>query len=240
MSAAGNLLLGTLAPAALASLDIQVEEHPLRDILIRIDEVPDFAFFPHPGALVSIVRTMENGSMVEVGVIGGEGLFNVHSLLTVTTPLGSEALVQGEGTFSRVGVTGLRAAFDADAAFRGRLLAFTSLFLEQVTQNAVCNRLHPIERRLAKWLLIVRDRVGSDELQLTHDFLSHMLGVHRPGVSIAVNALTIDGIVEHRRNRIHIRDSTGLVERACECHAALNRRLQAFTAELKRQAAPRP
>jgi CRP-like cAMP-binding protein len=138
-----------------------------------------------------------------------------------------------------VSVSALREAADADTAVRGNLLEFVSLFLEQVTQNAVCNRLHLIERRLAKWLLIVRDRVGSDELQITHDFLSHMLGVHRPGVSIAVNDLAMDGIIENRRSRIVIRIPEGLVERSCECHAVIAQRLQAFTAKLKSQATRR-
>ncbi|HUP64610.1 MAG TPA: helix-turn-helix domain-containing protein [Thermoanaerobaculia bacterium] len=115
-----------------------------------------------------------------------------------------------------------KALFQKDTAFRDRVLAFTSSFLTQVTQNLVCNRLHHIEERLAKWLLVVQDRVDSDALHLTHDFLSHMLGIHRPGVSIAVAALERDGLVSHTRARITIRDRTLLEARSCECFKAIH------------------
>lgn len=112
------------------------------------------------------------------------------------------------------------------------LLSFTSLFLHQVTQNLLCNRLHAIEQRLAKWLLIIRDRIDTDELHLTQDFLSHMLGVHRPGVSIVVNALEVDGLIKHSRNYIGIPDHAGLLERSCECSAALCADLEQFRAAI--------
>jgi CRP-like cAMP-binding protein len=217
-------------------LRAQEEEHRLSDVLIKADERSESIFFPHNGALVSIIRSTESGSMVEVGVIGGEGIFNVHTLLTDSPPTGSESLVQGEGRFSRVKASRIKEVFRGNEPFRDLVLEYTSIFLDQVTQNAVCNRLHPIEQRLAKWTLIVRERVGSDDLQLTHDFLSHMLGVHRPGVSIAVNALAQDDVIESRRNHIIVRDLEGLRARACECHAPINDRLNAFTAKLKKRA----
>jgi CRP-like cAMP-binding protein len=213
-------------------LRVQEEEHRLADVLIKADESSDHIFFPHTGALVSIIRSTEGGSMVEVGVIGGEGIFNVHTLLTPSPPTGNESLVQGEGRFSRVKASRIKELFRSNESFRELVLEYTSIFLDQVTQNAVCNRLHPIEQRLAKWVLIVRERVGSDDLQMTHDFLSHMLGVHRPGVSIAVNALALDNVIDSRRNHIIVRDVEGLKTRACECHVSINDRLSAFTAKL--------
>src|SRR5207253_11228883 len=105
------------------------------------------------------------------------------------------------------------------------VLTFTTAFLNQVTQNLVCNRLHEIEHRLAKWLLLCRDRARRDELSLTHEFLSHMLGVHRPGVSIAVAALASDGLIAQGRNRITIRSVEGLEERSCECYGPLHETL---------------
>lgn len=226
--AAGNLLLNTLGPAALAALDLHEEDHPISVVLVTPDETPASVFFPYAGAVVSIVRSTENGSMVEAGVIGNEGMFFVQAVLAAPAPTGSEAIVQIEGRFARVGHPRLRDQFRANEAFRDTLLAFTGLFLEQVTQNLVCNRLHPIEERLAKWLLIVRDRIDTDELHLTQDFLAHMLGIHRPGVSIAVNALEVDGIIGHGRNLIQIRDRHGLLVRACECYGVINARLTHF------------
>ena len=232
-----SLLLDTLPPDVRSSLHVQETEHRLAEVLIKADERPDLVFFPHTGALVSIIRSTASGSMVEVGVIGGEGVFNVHSLLTQSPPTGSEALVQGEGCFSRVKASRIKDLFRSNEPFRDLLLEYTSIFLDQVTQNAVCNRLHPIEQRLAKWLLIVRERVGNEDLQLTHDFLAHMLGVHRPGVSIAVNALAMDAVIESRRNHIIVRDVVGLKAKSCECHASINDRLSVFSQKLRKRSA---
>jgi CRP-like cAMP-binding protein len=232
-----SLLLDTLPPAVRSSLHVQESDHRLAEVLIKADESPEFVFFPHTSALVSIIRSTESGSMVEVGVIGGEGVFHVHSLLTQTPPAGSEALVQGEGRFSRVKASRIKELFRTNEPFRELLLEYTSIFLDQVTQNAVCNRLHPIEQRLAKWVLIVRERVGNDDLQLTHDFLAHMLGVHRPGVSIAVNALAQDGAIESRRNHIVVRDVVGLKAKSCECYASINDRLSVFSQKLIKRSA---
>jgi CRP-like cAMP-binding protein len=228
----GNILLDTLAPDALAALEIREEDHPITVVLITPDETPAFVFFPYAGAVVSIVRTTENGSMVEAGVIGGEGVFSVQTVLTKPAPTGSEAVVQIDGRFARVPHARFQEQFRSNEPFRDVLLAFTSVFLEQVTQNLVCNRLHAIEARLAKWLLIVRDRIDTDQLHLTHDFLSHMLGIHRPGVSIAVGALEVDGLIRHSRNYIEIRDREGLLKRSCECYAVVHAKLQQFRSAL--------
>ena len=228
----GNLLLNTLVPGALTALDVHEEDPGLGAVLITADETPDSIFFPYPGAMVSIVRTTENGSTVEAGVIGAEGMFIVQALLSAPAPTGSDAIVQIEGRFARVEYALLREQFRVNEPFRDRLLEFASLFLDQLTQNLVCNRLHQIEERLAKWLLMVHDRIGTDRLSLTHEFLAHMLGVHRPGVSIAVAALEMDGLIQHGRNSITIRDQAGLVRRACECHGVLYGKLQQFRAAL--------
>ena len=227
-TATGNILLNTLAPDALATLAIREEDHPITTVLITPDETPTFIFFPYAGAVVSIVRSTENGSMVEAGVIGGEGMFAVQTVLTKPAPTGSEAIVQIDGRFARVEYARLNSQFRANEPFRDVLLSFTSVFLEQVTQNLVCNRLHAIEARLAKWLLIVRDRIATDHLHLTHDFLAHMLGIHRPGVSIAVGALEVDGLIRHGRSFIEIRDRQGLLERSCECYAIVHAKLEQF------------
>ncbi|MEA2328955.1 MAG: hypothetical protein QOE68_3914 [Thermoanaerobaculia bacterium] len=228
----GNLLLKTLPSEVLRALDPREEDHKITDILIRPGDTPDSIFFPHFGAVVSIIRATESGAMVEAGVVGHEGMFNVHTVITQPAPTGSEAIVQIDGCVSRVDAGVLREQFRTDEAFRDVLLSFTSLFLHQVTQNLLCNRLHAIEQRLAKWLLIIRDRIDTDELHLTQDFLSHMLGVHRPGVSIAVTALENDGVIGHSRNYIRIRDHAGLLARSCECAGSLRTGLERFVASV--------
>jgi CRP-like cAMP-binding protein len=228
----GNLLLETLTPKIVRALNVREEDHRITEILIRPEETPDTIFFPHFGAVVSIIRATESGAMVEAGIVGHEGMFNVHTVIASPAPTGSEAIVQIDGRVSRVDAGILRAHFRKDEALRDLLLAFTSLFLHQVTQNLLCNRLHAIEQRLAKWLLIIRDRIDTDELHLTQDFLSHMLGVHRPGVSIAVTALESDGVIGHSRNYVRIRDREGLVARSCECYAPLHAGLERFIASV--------
>jgi CRP-like cAMP-binding protein len=226
----GNLLLSMLPADAYESAGVRDGDHAIRDELIGAEETPQYVIFPHAGAVASIVRTTVSGQMVEAGVVGGEGMFNIHTVLTKPGPTGSAAIVQNEGRFSFIEAAKLRELFDAHIEFRDALLAYTSVFLDQVTQNLLCNRLHAIEQRLAKWLLVMRDRVLSDELHLTQEFLSYMLGVHRPGVSIAVNALETDGLIHHRRNRIELRDRAGIEERSCECYRPLHDKLREFLA----------
>lgn len=228
----GNLLLGKMPPRVLRDLAPRARDHKIGEILLRPNEVPRSVFFPHFGAVVSIIRGTESGSMVEAGVVGYEGLFNVHSAITKAAPTGSECLVQIDGAVSEVGASRLRDHLANNQSVRDLLLAFTSVFLHQVTQNLLCNRLHSIEQRLAKWLLIIRDRTATDELHLTHDFLSHMLGVHRPGVSIAISALAMDGVISHTRGYVRIRDQAGLAARSCECFAAVHDDFETFRATL--------
>jgi CRP-like cAMP-binding protein len=218
----GNLLLDSLAPHTLRVLKAQEKDYALGAVLYKPEHTPEFVFFPHAGAVVSIVRSTEDGWMVEAGVVGSEGLLSVTTIITEPAPTGTQAIVQIEGRFSRIETRLLREHFQAEATFRERCLAFTTTFLSQVTQNLVCNRLHPIEQRLAKWLLIVRDRIHTDDVHLTQEFLAHMLGIHRPGVSIAINALEVDGLLTHTRNHIVLRDHEGLRSRACECYAVLH------------------
>ena len=224
----GNLLLSLLPPDLLRQADLQEEEHPIRDILIGAEETATAVYFPHQGGVASIVRTTASGQMVEAGIVGAEGMLNVQTLLADPAPTGNDVVIQNEGRFTRMEVTRLRELFDANVTFRDALLRYTSVFLDQVTQNLVCNRLHAIEQRLAKWLLMMRDRVLSDELQLTQEFLSYMLGVHRPGVSIAVQSLEADGVIRHRRNWIELRDREGVLARSCECYRPLRERLHDF------------
>jgi CRP-like cAMP-binding protein len=228
----GNLLLSLLPRELLESAGLQERDHAIRAELIKPEETPEHVFFPHPGAVASIVRSTASGQMVEAGVVGGEGMFNIHTVLTAPAPTGSAAIVQNDGRFSFVEAGRLRELFDVHVGFRDALLAYTSVFLDQVTQNLVCNRLHLIEQRLAKWLLVMRDRVLRDELHLTQEFLSYMLGVHRPGVSIAIHALEADGLIQHRRNWIELRDLNGIAARSCECYRPLHEKLRDFVANV--------
>lgn len=232
-STRGNLLLAGISSQALSRLGVEEEHHKTKDVLIAPGETPPFIFFPHGSAVCSIVRTTAAGQMVEAGVVGSEGLLNLHTILTAPAPTGSTAVIQHEGVFSRADATKVRDLFESQRSFRDAVLGYASLFLDQVTQNLLCNRLHPIEQRLAKWLLMMHDRVRSDELELTHEFLAYMLGVHRPGVSIAVSALEREGLIGHRRNRIELLDTRAVMKRSCDCYPPLNEKLTDFRASLQ-------
>ena len=226
MNTSGNLLIDVCSPRALGELGAEVVSFDVRHVLIRAEEVPPAIFFPHRGALVSVVRSTASGAMVEAGVIGYEGVVPVEALLTEPVATENHIIMQGTGDLTSIPVKAAREYFASQALFRDRILAFTTNYIHQVTQTSVCNRKHEIEPRLARWLLTVRDRVERDELNLTQEFLSHMLGIHRPGVAIALNTLEMDGLVTHARNRIAIIDRIGLRERACECYQTVFRRLE--------------
>lgn len=229
---ASNVLLELIPIDARRDLHAEVITGRIGDELHSVGETPEFVYFPNDDVVISIVRATDQGVMVEAGVIGAEGLLSLHSVITTPAPLGSMSIVQIAGELTRVPTQLVRKHFQNEPCFREGVLAFTSSYLDQITQNTVCNRLHPIEQRLAKWLLAVRDRVSTNELELTHDFLSHMLGIHRPGVSIAVQALEVDGVITHARSRITIRDREGLMERTCECYAVGRTNLNALRAKL--------
>jgi hypothetical protein len=150
-----------------------------------------------------------------------EGALPLHSVLA-TLPVRSEALVQIPGSSSVADAERVREAFVADEPFRQAVLVYASVYLDQVSQNAICNRLHSIEQRLAKWLLSTSDRARSNKLELKQEFVAHMLGVRRPGVTIAINALAAHGVIQHGRGVIIIADRQGLQGHACECYEVLS------------------
>lgn len=145
----GSTLLAAFSADVRQQLAAEEKQYQSHALLIEADETPEWLYFPHRGAVISLTRSSESGATVEVGIVGAEGVVSAHALLAPTAT-GADAVVQISGAASRV----------------------------------LCNRLHSIEQRLSKWLLGVHDRVGSDELGLTHDFLSHMLGIRRSGVTL--------------------------------------------------------
>jgi CRP-like cAMP-binding protein len=218
--ARGNALLDRFPADVRKRLDETQETHRTHDVLFEADERPKWAHFPHFGMVVSLTRTTESGATIEVGVIGSEGVATVQALL-LPQPSGNDAVVQMAGTLSRVRMDLLRAAMNDNAVVRETILTFAGVFMNHISQHATCNRVHTIEQRLAKWLLFIRDRTDRDEMELTHDFLSHMLGTRRAGATIAVGSLALDGLIEQHRGGVKILDRQGLEERACECYGAV-------------------
>jgi CRP-like cAMP-binding protein len=215
-----NRLLSVFSPEALDRLRPELIQMQLGETLQQGHTVPSHVLFPDLGVMLSVVRADESGGTVEVGIVGGDGGLPLHSALA-SLPARSDIVVQVAGAVTRIRAEAVRQAFATEEAFRNAALVYASVYLDQVSQNSLCNRLHALEVRLAKWLLISRDFTGTDTLTLTHDFLSHMLGVRRAGVTVALNALELDGLVRHTRGEIVITDREGLELRACECVVVL-------------------
>ncbi|MTF39742.1 helix-turn-helix domain-containing protein [Cyanobacterium aponinum 0216] len=176
----------------------------------------NYAYFP-VSAMISLVSIMEDGSTTEIGLIGNEGMIGVPIFLGGEYTI-SRAIVQMAGSSFKLRADILKQEFDRGGVFQKILLLHTQARLTQIAQSAACNRQHKIEARLARWLLSVYDCVLKDELDLTQEFISNMLGVRRAGVTIAAHALQDAGIIRYNRGKIVILDHKKLEEASCECY----------------------
>jgi CRP-like cAMP-binding protein len=171
-----------------------------------------------PGrSVVSLLTVVDGHSELEVGLVGCEGMVGIPLALGVDiSPV--RALVQGGGAAMQMSAAGFRKAFNASAPLRHGLHRYAHGLMAQITQTAACNRFHTVEARLARWLLMTRDRVGSNQFRLTQEFLSHMLGVRRVGVTHAASALQRRKLIEYERGNIRLVDAAALEATACSCY----------------------
>jgi CRP-like cAMP-binding protein len=227
----GNNVLAALSPAVIRRLDIQVQRVRTRATLFHAFEDQQDVYFPHGSAVLSLIRSTDEGPQVEVAIVGCEGFADATAMVMPATN-GTTAVVQIAGEVSRIAARRLRAEFVDDLAVRTTLIGYLALFVEHMTQNAVCNRVHSIEQRLSKWLLIMHDRVVNDHVTVSHDTLSKMLGIQRSGVTLAVGALTDAGFLSHSRKHIAVINADGLGERACECFALMRDKTNAYKTRL--------
>jgi CRP-like cAMP-binding protein len=214
-----NLLLASLHDGELQRLngDLEPIDGRLGDFVGREYEPAEWAYFPE-GSVMSMIRILEDGSMIEVGVVGFDGVVGIQAL-PENAQQPYRVIVQHPGAALRMPMRRLREEFRRGGKFQEVLLTFSTNLLLQVSQTAACNRLHPLEQRLARWLLMMLDRTDSDQLKLTQEFLSHMLGTRIAGVNEAVASLTLSGLVKHGRGNIEVIDREGLQLVACECYA---------------------
>ncbi len=218
-SHADNSLLAALpAPvrrrltADRAPVDLVVSE-----ILSRAGERIRHVYFPLDG-FISLITPAKGRGQLEIGLVGREGMLGVPLLLGVNvSPL--RAMVQGEGHAWRVDAATLQQELRTNASFRASLNRYLYVFLAQLMQTATCTRFHRIEARLARWLLMTRDRAHANRFHLTHEFLALMLGVRRVGVTRAASALQQRKLIRYRRGDISVLDVRGLERAACACYA---------------------
>ena len=173
-------------------------------------------YFPLTGS-ASVVAVTADGDMVEVGTVGREGLVGLAAFLEADGgPL--ETLAQVPGDFARLPAAALRDAAAPGSVLSRLLLRFAQALYTLAGQSAACNRLHPIEERCARWLLLTHDRVGRDTFLLTHEYLGYMLGVRRPSVTLALGVLQRGGFIAYHRGEVTVLDRAGLEAGACECY----------------------
>ena len=173
-------------------------------------------YFP-TSSIVSLLYLMANGATAEIGVVGYEGVVGIALFLGGgTTP--NRAVVQSAGHAFKMKAQVLRQEFEEGGAMQLQLLRYTQALLTQISQTAVCNRLHPVEQQLCRWLLLSHDRLRSDELVMTQDLISNMLGVRREGITLAARQLKDRGLISYVRGTITLVDRTGLEAAVCECY----------------------
>jgi CRP-like cAMP-binding protein len=192
---------------------------PLGEILYKTEEQIRDVYFINNG-IVSLVANMKDGGSVEVGLVGNDGMVGLSIVLgDDISP--NQAIVQIAGDGMRMRADILREELKREEHLLGILLRSTLVMLKQVSQTAVCNATHTIGQRLARWLLMCHDRVPGDQLKLTQEFISQMLGIRRSGVSEAAILLQGGGLIRYSRGHITIVDRKGLEEFTCECYAAV-------------------
>jgi CRP-like cAMP-binding protein len=175
-----------------------------------------YIYFPTT-AIISLLYVMENGSSAEMGMAGNEGLVGIALFMGGdTTP--NRAVVQSAGGAFRMRAKVLRDEFSRGGVFQRLLLRYTQALITQMSQTAVCNRLHEIEQQLCRWLLLSHDRLDSDELVMTQELIANMLGVRREGVTAAASRLQEQGLISYVRGRIQILDRRGIEATVCECY----------------------
>jgi hypothetical protein len=215
----GNRLLDRLPEAEydrlvplLKPVDLAFEQ-----VLYQLRGPIAYAYFP-TGAVTSALTVMQDGTAIEVATVGIEGLVGHTAAFGSGKTSPNKVIVQiGDGGL-RIAAQALRGEFVRGGPFQALLDDYHTAFMAQVSQSVACNGLHRLDQRCCRWLLMTRDRVGADDLRLTHEFLAIMLGARRASVTEVLRPLQEAGLVQSRRGRISILDGAGLEERACECY----------------------
>src|SRR6266576_973963 len=213
-----NRLLALLPTDELERLRPNLREvsFSLSEVVYEFGSQLDYVFFPTT-SIVSLLYTMENGSTAEMGLTGNDGVVGV-AVFTGGGTMPNRAVVQSAGGALKMKTKVLQDEFARGGKFQQLLLRYTQALITQISQTAVCNRLHSVEQQLCRWLLLSHDRVKADELIMTQELIADMLGVRREGVTVAAGRLQDAGAISYVRGHIHILDRQKLEEAVCECY----------------------
>lgn len=211
-----NRVLAALPKDQLSRLERHLTAVDLKQEETLLDGQRQYGYFLEDG-IASVVVTTDEGTTVEVGVIGVDGVVGMPILLGTHSPPG-RTFMQIAGSGFRIDGDVLKEEFDRPGELRRHLHRYMQGFLVQTAQTAACNRLHNIEERLARWLLSCRDRVESDHLHLTHEFLGQMLGSPRTTVTLAAGLLQKAGMIDYSRGVVTLTNRPQLEDTACDCY----------------------
>lgn len=215
---AKNRLIAALPPAGRRSLLAHCTEVELvfAEVLVQAGEECRYVYFPTHG-FISVVAALDEHMRLEVGIVGDEGMLGASLILGVNvSPL--HAVVQGAGQAWRMSAASFRHEVGRSPALRVDVHRYTYVLMSQLAQAAICIRYHVVQARLARWLLMTRDRAHSKQFFLTHEFLAYMLGVRRVGITAAARALEAHGVIDYERGKIVILDERALEAASCQCY----------------------
>lgn len=213
-----NRLLASLPADELERLrpNLRQVDFFLGEVVYEFGGQLDYVFFPTT-SIVSLLYTMENGTSAEMGLTGNDGVVGIALFMGGGT-MPNRAVVQSAGGALRMKAKVLQDEFAMGGKFQYLLLRYTQALITQISQTAVCNRLHSVEQQLCRWLLLSHDRLQVDELVMTQELIADMLGVRREGVTVAAGRLQDSGAISYVRGRIQILDRKKLEETVCECY----------------------
>jgi CRP-like cAMP-binding protein len=213
-----NHLLAALPPDEYNRIKPHLEtiSMPLGKVLYESGDRMTHVYFPTT-AIISLLYIMENGGTAEIGIAGNNGLVGIALFMGGETTT-NRAIVQSGGRSVRMRAEAVRTEFAVGGMFQKLLLLYAQALMTQISQTAVCNRLHNIEQQLCRWLLINHDQLQTNELVMTHDLVANMLGVRRESVSLAAAELQNKGVIRYVRGTITILDRAKLEDVACECY----------------------
>lgn len=220
----GNRLLDKLPEPEYHRIsgDLELVDMGLRDMVYERDEPVEYAYFP-TSCVLSLVTEMSNGQAVEVATVGNEGMSGLPLFLQTRRTSEHRSFCQIPGESLRIAAEAFLDCIDRAPALRDLLQRYTMTLFAQVAQSSACNRLHPIEQRCARWLLLTHDRVRSDQFPLTQEFLAQMLGVQRTSVNAVAQTLSEAGAISYVRGVITVLDRAKLEAASCECYGIIVR-----------------
>jgi CRP-like cAMP-binding protein len=222
-----NLFLASLARDDYERLRPHLErvELPSRMIMTEMGQPIEHCYFTDRG-MTSLVIRLEDGALIEAGIVGKEGFSGSPALMGAATASPHTNMVQMPGVGARLKASVMREAMLRSPALLDRVLVYSQALNIQISQTAVCNAHHDLNERLARWLLMAHDRADGDVLPLTQEFISIMLAVRRPGVTVAARSLQNTGAIHYERGRIHVLDRERLEEISCECYGIVREQFQ--------------